>query len=64
MIVLSGLGITYPGNHPHIEVLKPFLNLDNPISFAPQTQSQPKKQPFVPLDKLDTPLEKRIFENE
>ena len=26
MIVLSGLGITYPGNHPLIEHLKPFLN--------------------------------------
>lgn len=52
MLVLAGLGITYPATHPHIEVLKPFLNLDNPIDIP---QPQPKKQPFVPLDKLDTP---------
>jgi hypothetical protein len=31
--------------------LKPFLNLDNPIDLQPQ----PKKAPFIPLDKLDTP---------
>jgi len=62
MIVLSGLGITYPGNHPHIEVLKPFLNLENPIQMAP-----PKaKPPFIPLDKLDTKptIEERIFKGE
>jgi len=61
MVVLSGLGITYPYNHPLIEHLKPFLNLENPIDM-PTQQPQPKKAPFVPLDKLDTPLEKRIFE--
>jgi hypothetical protein len=54
MLVLAGLGITYPATHPHIEVLKPFLNLDNPIDI-PQQQPKPKGQPFVPLDKLDTP---------
>jgi hypothetical protein len=61
MVVLSGLGITYPYNHPLIEHLKPFLNLENPIDM-PTQQPQPKKAPFIPLDKLDTPLEKRIFE--
>jgi hypothetical protein len=40
MLVLSGLGITYPGNHPLIEHLKPFLNLDNPIDI-PQAQQRP-----------------------
>lgn len=33
MIVLSGLGITYPGNHPLIKHLKPFLNLENPLDI-------------------------------
>jgi hypothetical protein len=53
MVVLSGLGITYPYNHPLIEHLKPFLNLENPIDM-PTQQPQPKKAPFIPLDKLDT----------
>jgi hypothetical protein len=63
MIVLSGLGITYPGNHPLIEHLKPFLNLENPIDIpqAQQRQSAPQqKANFIPLRKTD--LEKRIFD--
>jgi len=64
MLVLSGLGITYPGNHPLIEHLKPFLNLENPIDIpqAQQRQSapQPQKKDFIPLKKTD--LEKRIFD--
>ena len=51
VLVLSGLGITFPGNHPIIPHIKQFLNLENPIDI-PQ---QPKRAPFVPLDKLDTP---------
>ena len=39
MLVLSGLGITYPGNHPLIQHLKPFLNLENPIDI-PQAQQR------------------------
>ena len=57
MLVLSGLGITYPGNHPLIEHLKPFLNLDNPIDIpqAQQRQSAPQqsKPGFIPLKKTD-----------
>jgi hypothetical protein len=55
MIVLSGLGITYPGNHPLIQHLKPFLNLENPIDLQ-QPQQQPKKEQkaqFIPLRKTD-----------
>ncbi len=56
MLVLSGLGITYPGNHPLIEHLKPFLNLDNPIDIPQQQQRQsvqPQKKDFIPLKKTD-----------
>ena len=49
MVVLSGVGITYPYNHPLIEHLKPFLNLENPIDIP---QQQPKPQ-GIKLDKLD-----------
>jgi hypothetical protein len=58
MLVLSGLGITYPGNHPLIEHLKPFLNLENPIDIPQQQQrqsvpSQQQKSNFIPLKKTD-----------
>ena len=55
MIVLSGLGITYPGNHPLIEHLKPFLNLDSPLDMN-QQQNKPapqQKAAFIPLRKTD-----------
>jgi len=60
MLVLSGLGITYPGNHPLIQHLKPFLNLDNPIDLQPQPQ--PKKAEFIPLKKTD--IGDRVFNKE
>jgi len=64
MLVLSGLGVTYPGNHPLIEHLKPFLNLENPIDIPQQQQKQSvpqqSKPGFIPLKKTD--LEKRIFD--
>jgi hypothetical protein len=49
VLVLSGLGITFPGSHPIIPHIKQFLNLDNPIDL-PQ---QPKND-----------LEDRIFKGE
>ena len=36
VLVLSGLGITFPGNHPIIPHIKQFLNLDNPIDLPQQ----------------------------
>ena len=46
IMVLSAMGISFPGNHPYIETIKPFLNLDNPF------QMQGPKQPeFIPLKK-------------
>jgi hypothetical protein len=59
VLIIQALGITFPYNHPMIEHLKPFLNFDNPIDMAPQ----PKKAPFIPLDKLDS-IEERIFNKE
>jgi hypothetical protein len=46
ILILSGLGIGFPGNHPLIENLKPFLNLDNPIPQAglEKSQQQPEHQ--------------------
>lgn len=43
IMVLSAMGISFPGNHPFIENIKPFLNLENPF---------PLEQPeFIPLKK-------------
>jgi|688.fasta_scaffold280471_2 hypothetical protein len=58
VLIISALGITFPAEHPLIENLKPFLNLDNPIDLQPQ----PKKAEFIPLDKED--LQNRIFNKE
>ena len=54
MIVLSGLGITFPWDHPLIEHLKPFLNTETPIDMIPQPRAE-----FIPLSK--EPLGERIF---
>lgn len=45
ILILSGLGIGFPGNHPLIENLKPFLNLDNPIPQQGLQQMQQQQQP-------------------
>ena len=46
VLILSGLGIGFPGNHPLIQNLKPFLNLENPIpqQGLQQSQQQPEHQ--------------------
>jgi hypothetical protein len=46
IMVLSAMGISFPGNHPFIENIKPFLNLDNPFPLQ-----QPKQPEFIPLKK-------------
>jgi hypothetical protein len=39
VLVLSGLGITFPGDHPIVPHIKQFLNLENPIDI-PQNSTQ------------------------
>jgi hypothetical protein len=31
VVILSAMGISFPGNHPLIEHISPFLNLDSPF---------------------------------
>ena len=31
MVVISAMGVSFPGDHPLIEHLKPFLNLEHPF---------------------------------
>ena len=49
VLILASMAIGFPGNHPNIQQLKPFLNLQNPIT--PQGQPQNKS---VELPKLKT----------
>jgi hypothetical protein len=46
IMVLSAMGISFPGDHPFIEQIKPFLNLENPFPLQ-----QPKQKEFIPLKK-------------
>jgi len=47
VLILASMAIAFPGNHPNIEQLKPFLNLDNPIQ-----KQQPPVEKSIELPKL------------
>jgi hypothetical protein len=49
ILILASMAIGFPGNHPNIEQLKPFLNLESPIK--PQGQPENKS---LDLPKLKT----------
>ena len=40
VLILASMAIGFPGNHPNIQALKPFLNLQNPIKREPQPNTQ------------------------
>lgn len=46
VMVLSAMGISFPGSHPFIEQLKPFLNLENAFPLNPQSEE-------IKLKKID-----------
>jgi hypothetical protein len=50
VLILASMAIGFPGNHPNIEQLKPFLNLENPI----KREGQPEKK------SLDLPKLKKV----
>jgi len=45
VLILSAMSIAFPGDHPHIEVLKQFLNTDNAMDI-PNRTPQPKPAEF------------------
>lgn len=51
VLILASMAIAFPGTHPNIEQLKPFLNLDNPIDGP---TAQPKEKP-INLPKINKP---------
>lgn len=40
ILILASMAIGFPGNHPNIEQLKPFLNLQSPIKREQQPQQK------------------------
>jgi hypothetical protein len=52
VLILSAMSIAFPGDHPHIEVLKPFLNTDNPMDI-PNRTPQPQRSDLT-MPKLKT----------
>jgi hypothetical protein len=47
VVILSAMGISFAGSHPHFEVVKPFLNLNQPINMQrpPQVEEKDLKLP-------------------
>ena len=58
ILILASMGIVFPYDHPNINGLGKFLNLNNPI---PLPSEQPKAE-FIPLSK--DKLSDRIFGGE
>jgi hypothetical protein len=50
ILILASMAIGFPGSHPNIQQLKPFLNLESPI----KQQGQPEKK------SLDLPQLKKV----
>jgi hypothetical protein len=50
ILILASMAIGFPGNHPNIQQLKPFLNLQNPIPA--QRQPQPTSVELPKLKKI------------
>lgn len=40
ILILASMAIGFPGNHPNIQQLKPFLNLESPIKREAQPQEK------------------------
>jgi len=54
VLVLSSMGIGFPGNHPNIGLLKPFLNSETPFPMQSQFPQVEQKEMKLPkLKKLD-----------
>ena len=54
VLILSAMGISFGATHPHFEVVKAFLNLDNPIHM----NTMPQEQEFHPAGKKEIELPK------
>jgi hypothetical protein len=46
VLILASMGVVFPSDHPNIEQLIKFLNVDNPIPIAKQPQSNIEERLF------------------
>jgi len=51
VMILAAMSIAFPGDHPHIEVLKPFLNTNNPMDI-PNRQPQQSEMKLPKLKQV------------
>lgn len=52
VLILSAMGISFSGSHPHFDVVKPFLSMDNPIELPQQQKQPPAEMKEIKLPKL------------
>jgi hypothetical protein len=45
ILILASMAIGFPGSHPNIEALKPFLNLQSPIRREAQPEAKSVELP-------------------
>lgn len=51
--VFASLGVSFHKSHPHIELVKPFLAVNNPIPMRPQPAQQKEEELILPdINKL------------
>jgi hypothetical protein len=53
ILVMSCLGISFSGQHPHIQQIKDFLDLEHPIPMQQQPQPQRTEMKLPKLKKVD-----------
>lgn len=51
IMILASIGFTFSPKHPHIELIKPFLNTEQPV--YPGNQPQPKEIKLPNLKRRD-----------
>lgn len=48
VLILSAMGISFSGSHPHFDMVKQFLSLDNPIELQQRPQQPEAKEIQLP----------------
>ena len=55
VLIFAALGLSFSPKHPHFSVIRPFLNLDNPVPVGQPTLDSKKelKLPKLKIPKAD-----------
>ena len=52
VVILSAMGISFAATHPHFDLVKQFLNLDNPIHLNQERPAESKEMNLPKLKKV------------